>query len=168
LKQKRLDSAVVTALAAFRRRQDREAITAGLDNLRQSDALAVARKRVASMVANCSYVPLSDIIRQLCSNEQYPCNLISEDTKYDSSRYIAVSYLDDYIYRPDKLNEISIYEFAMRYYRKKNAHTSKQARLPLKIRKCEWKCSLIAEVGEAAHACRLPSELWSNEVVAMA
>jgi len=48
--QKRLDSVVVMALAAFRRRQEREAVAASIDTLATADDLARSRKRVASMV----------------------------------------------------------------------------------------------------------------------
>jgi hypothetical protein len=156
--QKRLDSVVVTALAAFRRRQERETISASLNEANSSDSLSVARKRVASMVytmtnrqeiagplaalylyrgtccyesSSCSYVPLSDIVRQLASSEEYSCNLVSGNGEDGSSRYLTVSFLDDYIYRDDKLNQLNVYEFAMRYYRKKSRSTGKSA-LPFK------------------------------------
>jgi hypothetical protein len=149
---------VVTALAAFRRRQERETISASFNEANSSDSLYVARKRVASMVytmtnrqeiagplaalylyrgtccyesSSCSYVPLSDIVRQLASSEEYSCNLVSGNGEDGSSRYLTVSFLDDYIYRDDKLNQLNVYEFAMRYYRKKSRSTGKSA-LPFK------------------------------------
>jgi hypothetical protein len=131
--QKRLDSVVVMALAAFRRRQEREAVAASIDTLATADDLARSRKRVASMVytmtnrqeiagplaalylyrGSCCYdssgytfLPLRDMIHQLCSTEEYSCQLVSdreESADSVSSRYLAVSFLDDYIYRPDDL-----------------------------------------------------------------
>jgi hypothetical protein len=145
--QKRLESVVVVALAAFRRRQEKEkaAITASEPGC--FDSLAKARKRVASMVytmtnrqevagplaalylyrgsccyesAGCSYVPLSDIIRQLCSKEEYACRIVNESDESGSSRYLSVSFRDDYTYRPSQLSNLCVYEFAMRYFRKKD------------------------------------------------
>jgi hypothetical protein len=145
--QKRLDSVVLMALAAYRRRQERERIAVCIEASAEADDIATARKRVASMVytmtnrqevagplaalyqyrssccyesSDCSYIPLRDIIHQLCSTEEHSCHLINERDDSGSSRYFAVSFLDDYIYRPEKLVDVNVYEFAMHYFRKKD------------------------------------------------
>jgi hypothetical protein len=147
--QKRLDSVVVMALASFQRRQVRELQEECDDELHSTSWLTKSRKRIASMVytmtsrqevagplaalylyrgsccyesSRCSFVPLHDIVRQLYASEEYSCSLVNSSNNEDGSRFQAVSFLDDYIYRPSKFERVNIYEFAMKFFRKKDAH----------------------------------------------
>jgi hypothetical protein len=141
--QKRLDSQVAVAVAALKRREEREqieALTVG-----EPDRLTSARKRVAGMVycmtnrqevagplaalylyrgsccyssAKCMSLPLGDVIRQLTTSGEYSCVNINEEE--DESNFRAVSFLDDYVFRPSALEKVNLYEFTMWYFRKKH------------------------------------------------
>lgn len=123
--QRRLDSIIPIAIAALKRRQERELTSV---NEQGKDGIARSRKRVTSMVynttnrqevagplaalylyresccyasANCSNVPLADMIRQLCSEGDYQCQIVVEPNGCGraNTSAAAVSALDDYIFR---------------------------------------------------------------------
>jgi hypothetical protein len=72
----------------------------------------------------CSSIALGDIIRQLLTAEEYSCNLVRECNEFGDSTFRTVSCLDDYIYRHAGLAGLSIYEFSMKYFRKKDEGAS--------------------------------------------
>ncbi|KAF1787380.1 hypothetical protein GQ600_12316 [Phytophthora cactorum] len=43
---------------------------------------------------------LGDVVRQLCTLDEYPCSLVNEGDSAEESSFRAVSFLDDYISRP--------------------------------------------------------------------
>ncbi|GMF22953.1 unnamed protein product [Phytophthora lilii] len=138
--QERLDSQVAVAVAALQRRQQREQIEETICGV-QTHAQK-ARKRVASMIynltnrqeiagplaalylhrgsyssASCNILPLCNAIRKLTAAEKnYTCALVKDDDSLESPHYHAVSNLDDYIYPPDELQEVNLYEFTMWYF----------------------------------------------------
>ncbi|KAG6954475.1 hypothetical protein JG688_00012328, partial [Phytophthora aleatoria] len=145
--QNRLDSVVPVALAALKRRQERESQDGMPLVLDDKERLASAHKRVASMVygltnrqefagplaalylyrGSCCYsstgfgtLPVGDVVRQLCTLDEYPCSLVNEGDSAEESSFRAVSFLDDYIYRPGILLNLNLYEFLMHYFRKKD------------------------------------------------
>ncbi|GMF31935.1 unnamed protein product [Phytophthora lilii] len=113
--QNRLDSQVAVAVAALKRRQDRELMESSISGVQ--DRRVAARKRVAALIynltnrqkvagplaalylyrgsccyasASCSILPLGDAIRQLTTNEEYSCGLIRDDDDCGSPTYRAV------------------------------------------------------------------------------
>jgi hypothetical protein len=148
--QNRLDYVVPVALSALKRRQEREMqeLPAVPD---EHERLASARKRVASMAyaltnrqevagplaalylyrGSCCYastgfaaLPIGDAVRQLCASNEYSCSVVNEGESEDAISFQVVSFLDDYIYQPDALVNLNLYEFVMRYYRQKGVSTS--------------------------------------------
>jgi hypothetical protein len=142
--QKRLDSVVAIAMGAFKRRQEREQLEPLPPVLGAQAKLDIARKRVASMVYNttnrqevagplaalylhrgsscyssatCTSLPLGDKIRQLCTSGEYSCNLVKQCNEFGASTFQAVSALHDFIYRPEAIKEVNLYEFSMRFFR---------------------------------------------------
>ncbi|KAG6954630.1 hypothetical protein JG687_00011700 [Phytophthora cactorum] len=115
----------------------------------EKERLASARKRVASMVYGLtnrqevagplaalylcrgSYcysstgfgtLPVGDVVRQLCTLDEYPCSLVNEGDSAEESSFRAVSFLDDYISRPGILLNLNFYEFLMHYFRKRDGN----------------------------------------------
>ncbi|KAG6956749.1 hypothetical protein JG688_00011287 [Phytophthora aleatoria] len=115
------------------------------------ERLAFARKRVASIAysltsrqeivgplaalylyrgsccyssTTCASVPPGDIVQQPQKSDGYTCYLVREGEDAASSQYRAVSFLDDYIFRPEKPKFVGVYEFAMRYFRKRDPRNS--------------------------------------------
>jgi hypothetical protein len=144
--QKRLDSQVAVAVAAFKRRLDREILEACAKPVEAADCVKSSRKRVAAMVYNatnrqevagplaslylfrgsccyssaaCVSLPIANVIRQLTSSDEYSCTLVTDDKNMESPSYRAVSQLDDNIFRPTSLQQVNLYEFTMWYFRKK-------------------------------------------------
>ncbi|ETP36114.1 hypothetical protein F442_15858 [Phytophthora nicotianae P10297] len=72
--------------------------------------------------ARCVSLPLGDVTRQLMELEDYSCNLVSSSEDATASNFRAVSYLDDYIYRPKMLEKLNLYEFTMWFFRKKHGN----------------------------------------------
>jgi hypothetical protein len=91
-------------------------------------ALYIYRGSCCYESSGCTFLPLRDIVDLLCSTGIYFCQLVDGTATADTSRFLAVSFLDDYIYRPDRLSTINVYEFAMKYFRKK-AGAAQTARL---------------------------------------
>ncbi|GMF28885.1 unnamed protein product [Phytophthora lilii] len=50
----------------------------------------------------------------------YPCSLVNTTDTSGAARFRAVSYLDDYIFRPTSLEQVNLYEFTVWYFRKKH------------------------------------------------
>ncbi|ETI57085.1 hypothetical protein F443_00555, partial [Phytophthora nicotianae P1569] len=118
--QRQLDSHVAIPVAALKRRQEREQNEASESG--GQDRRVVARKRVAALIYNLTNRQeiAGEAIRQL-TTEQYACALITDDDP-SSPKYHAVSYLDDYIYRPDELQVVNLYEFTMWYFQRKTGN----------------------------------------------
>jgi hypothetical protein len=53
------------------------------------------------------------------TTEEYFCTLVNESRDPESGKYLAVSFLDDYVFRPKSLESVNLYEFTMWYFRKK-------------------------------------------------
>jgi len=144
--QKQLDSQVAVAMAAMNRRQERENVEVAREGGAVPDRLARSRKRVAALVYNmtnrqeiagplaalylyrrsccyacakCATLPVGDVIRQLTMSETYSCNLVADNDLLEAANFRAVSSLDDYIFRPKTLEAVNLYQFKMRYFRKK-------------------------------------------------
>ncbi|ETL38744.1 hypothetical protein L916_09746, partial [Phytophthora nicotianae] len=117
---RQLDSHVAIPVAALKRRQEREQNEASESG--GQDRRVVARKRVAALIYNLTNRQeiAGEAIRQL-TTEQYACALITDDDP-SSPKYHAVSYLDDYIYRPDELQVVNLYEFTMWYFQRKTGN----------------------------------------------
>jgi len=143
--QNQIDLHVAVVVAALIRRQDREHIE--FEAVGSQDRAVLARKRVAALMFNmtnkqeiagplaslylyrgsccyssakCAALPLGDAVRQLTMAEEYSCTLVNESEDQGSSKYHAVSFLDNYIYRPKCLHPANLYEFTMWYFKKKN------------------------------------------------
>jgi hypothetical protein len=156
--QKRLDSVIPIAVAALKRRQEKEVRDGTADLCSTEDKIARSRRRVTSMVysmpnrqeiagplaalyihlgtccyssTSCSKLPLGEMIRQLCSSEEYQCQLVIASTGRGTSNTnaTAVSMLDDYICRPKDLEILNVYEFTMKYYRRQSDNPA-QSRFP--------------------------------------
>ena len=67
----------------------------------------------------CEMLSLSQILRQLCGVEEHSCTMVPCGSSTDQAeRYVAVSVLDDYVYRHDEFETYSLYEFKMLCFRK--------------------------------------------------
>ena len=138
--QKNVDCTTAVALASFHRRQYKEQLE--LDHP-DCTSLILSRRRVSSMIYtmtnkqeiaaplaslyilrgsacykshSCDTLPLHQVIRQLCDAEDHSCTLV-EDTQ-ESGTYTAVTILDDYMYRPSAFEDLSLYEFKMKCFRR--------------------------------------------------
>jgi hypothetical protein len=130
--QKRLDSVIPIAVAALKRRQGKESVEEKAESTALEDRISRSRKRVTSMVysmtnrqevagplaalylnigtccyssRNCCKLPLGDMIRQICAEGDYLCQLVVDPGRSGatSSTARAVSVLDDYIFRAKEL-----------------------------------------------------------------
>jgi hypothetical protein len=162
--QKRLDSVIPIAVAALKRRQEKEVRDGTADLCSTEAKIAHSRRRVTSMVysmtnrqkiagplaalyihlgtccyssASCSKLPLGDMIRQLCSSEAYQCQLVTASTRRDTSNTnaTAVSKLDNYIFRRKDLEILNVYEFTMKYYRRQSPFWHPLPQCPSKRRR---------------------------------
>jgi hypothetical protein len=146
--QKQVDSQVAVAVAALKRREMRENVeSAGALGAAAKYRFDRSRKRVAGMIYNmtnrqetagplaalylyrgsccyssakCAILPLGDVIRQLTKSDDYSCQLVSNTGNSETSTFHAVSSLDDYVFRPETLLNVNLYEFTMRYFRRKS------------------------------------------------
>ncbi|GMF12526.1 unnamed protein product [Phytophthora lilii] len=145
--QKQLDSQVAVAGAALKRRQMRETADGIAASVAAFDRVVMSRRRVSAMVYNltnrqeiagplaalylyhgsccyssarCVSLPLWQVVRQLMQSEDYPCSLVNTTDTSGAARFRAVSYLDDYIFRPTSLKQVNLYEFTVWYFRKKH------------------------------------------------
>ncbi|KAF1779720.1 hypothetical protein GQ600_23655 [Phytophthora cactorum] len=55
---------------------------------------------------------------------QYCCKIVNASADQDEPKFQAVSFLDDYIFRPDELENVNLYEFTMWYFRTRNDNGS--------------------------------------------
>ncbi|OWZ17209.1 hypothetical protein PHMEG_0008882 [Phytophthora megakarya] len=146
--QNQVDSVAAVALAAFWRREENEQEESDLRG-EHADRIRRSRKRVAAMSYNlsnrqemagplaalyiwrgsCSYTSapckklmLYSIFALLFSDEEYSCDLIATPMTRDDcggSLYKTVSALDDYIFRPLQQENVNLYKFFMKYFRRK-------------------------------------------------
>ncbi|POM79601.1 Hypothetical protein PHPALM_2682, partial [Phytophthora palmivora] len=148
--QRRLDSQAAVAVAALNRRQQRESAEIDATGVAVPDHHAMARKSVSALVYNltnrqeiagplaalyiyrksccyssarCVSLPLGEIVRQLMRSEEYSCSMIRMDDGIVGD-FRAVSYLDDYIFRPRTLEQVNLYEFSIWFFRKKREKTA--------------------------------------------
>ncbi|OWZ02958.1 hypothetical protein PHMEG_00025393, partial [Phytophthora megakarya] len=145
--QKRMDSMAAIALAAFKRREEREQIE--MQNEPTIQNATMSRRRVGSMAFNvtnrqeiagplavlyllhgsccyhshnCCQLPLREILKQLKGEGEHSCQLVQRrDSEGDANRskFRAVSVLDDYLYRPHLCDTLTLYEFVARSYRRR-------------------------------------------------
>ncbi|KAG6945231.1 hypothetical protein JG688_00016674 [Phytophthora aleatoria] len=66
----------------------------------------------------CVTLPLGEVLRQLMKSEDYCCALVNERADETVTNFRAVSFLDDYVFRPTKLQDINLYEFTMHHFRR--------------------------------------------------
>jgi hypothetical protein len=78
-------------------------------------ALFILRGSCAYISHNYKSLPLAQIMAQLHKNDSNVQLIDSDDHKH----FILVSVLDDYKFRPEKYEMLSIYEYTMHYFRKK-------------------------------------------------
>jgi hypothetical protein len=142
--QNQVDSVAAVALAAFRRREEREQIETTKNGV-NFDGVTKSRKRVASMAFNlsnrqemagplaalyilrgecaysstrCEKLPLYSILAQLSGRGDYNCDLVDVSDEGEPA-YRPVGAMDDYVYRPSKQDEINLYQFCMKHFRRK-------------------------------------------------
>ncbi|OWZ10974.1 hypothetical protein PHMEG_00016075 [Phytophthora megakarya] len=145
--QKQTDSMAGVVLAAFQRREEREAIEKQNGSILPS--ATISRRRVGSMAFNttnrqevagplavlyllqslccyrsndCCQLPLWENIKQLQGEGDYSCSLVEMSENGDNARdstFCAVSILDNYLYRPHMCDIVNLYEFAARAFRRR-------------------------------------------------
>lgn len=145
--QNQVDSVTAVALSAFKRRQEKEDRQRGLQHAPID--LVVSRQRVASMAYSltsrrevagplaalyilrksccyksspCENLPLLEVQKELFGFESHGCDLIEAENERRAANndvYRSTSLLDDYRCRPQFLNSVSLYEYVMRYFRRK-------------------------------------------------
>ncbi|KAF1795413.1 hypothetical protein GQ600_18535 [Phytophthora cactorum] len=83
-------------------------------------ALYLLRESCCYFSATCVNLPLDSMLEQLMCKDPYPCNLTVTETSGITDHQVQVaSALDDYIFRPLKLEALSVYEFWMKFFRSK-------------------------------------------------
>ncbi|KAG6952915.1 hypothetical protein JG687_00012719 [Phytophthora cactorum] len=96
--------------------------------LGNQDGFTLARKRVAGMVYNMTN--RQKIAGPLAALYLLPGImlllelLVNASADQDEPKFQAVSFLDDYIFRPDELENANLYEFTMWYFRSRNDNRS--------------------------------------------
>ncbi|ETP03377.1 hypothetical protein F441_19650, partial [Phytophthora nicotianae CJ01A1] len=159
--QEQVDSITAVALAAFKRRQLREARNND-DNVETPAAdsqqrTAIGRRRVAELVyaitnrreiagplaalyvlrGSCAYMsspcaplPLRNVLHELIEQGIHSCDLVELRLQgSDKVTFRAASLLDDYMFRPQALGKLSLYEFVAAHFRRKRTQLTRDAAL---------------------------------------
>jgi hypothetical protein len=140
--QNLVDSVTAGALAAFKRREQRERQV----QEPHTDRSSVGRRRVASLIfaltnrreiagpfaalyllrgscaymsASCTSLPLKDVLRELVEGNTHSCNLVELREGNSDVTFRPASFLDDYLFRPLGLDHKCLYEFTMICFRRK-------------------------------------------------
>jgi hypothetical protein len=152
--QEQIDSITAVALAAFKRRQQREVRD---DEATSSERAAIGRRRVASLLfaitnrreiagplaslyvlrgscaymsAPCATLPLRNVLQELVDQAAQSCDLVElREHGSDTVTFRAASFLDDYLFRPQALSELSLYEFVAKHFRRKRMPTTAETAL---------------------------------------
>ncbi|KAG6947452.1 hypothetical protein JG688_00015553, partial [Phytophthora aleatoria] len=118
--QKRVDYQVaVAALKICEERERNESLPLG-----EHDGFTLARGSYCYSSCACTLLPLGDAIRQLTISDEYSCRLVNASADQTEPKFQAVSFLDGYIFRPDELENVNLYEFTMCYFQTKNDNGS--------------------------------------------
>ncbi|KAG4044838.1 hypothetical protein PC123_g19736 [Phytophthora cactorum] len=145
--QNEVDSPAAIALAALNRRKERESLEPSDDNSQISRkcvaslaynltnrqevagplaALYLLRESCCYSSATCVNLPLDSMLKQLMCKDPYPCNLIVTETSGITDDQVQeASAFDDYIFRPLKLEALSVYEFWMKFFRAKRGESTR-------------------------------------------
>ncbi|OWZ18810.1 hypothetical protein PHMEG_0007035 [Phytophthora megakarya] len=151
--QEMVESVTAVALTAFQRRRAREQLNPREEDV---DRASVGRRRVASlafavtnrreiagplavlylmrgsccyMSTSCTSLPLKNILNELIHDDVHSCDLVATNEGDFVPVYRAASLLDDYRYRPQSLDGVSLYEFVMKHFRRKRTRVTSAASL---------------------------------------
>jgi len=146
--QEQVDSITAVALAAFKRRQLREARN---DETAHANRAAIGRRRVASLLyaitnrreiagplaslyvlrGSCAYMstpcatlPLRNVLQELIEKAVQSCDLVELQENGFDVTFRAASFLDDYLFRPTVLEQLSLYEYICKHFRRKRNHST--------------------------------------------
>jgi hypothetical protein len=152
--QEHIDSITAVALAAFQRRQLREARDE--EAAASIDRATIGRRRVASLLyaitnrreiagplaalyvqrgscafisSPCATLSLRAVLNELVQQVPHSCDLVELRGCDSDITFRAASFLDDYSYRPPGLDHLNLYEYVARHFRRKRTRTTSQLAL---------------------------------------